>query len=62
VLARPDEWLEGPGEAEWVVLIGGPGMGRSAILSAWLAPRVAAGAVVPHHFIRRPVSDWDRPR
>jgi hypothetical protein len=43
------------------VLTGGPGMGKSAILSAWLARREAAGAVVPHHFIRRQVIDWDQP-
>ena len=29
----------------------GPGMGGSAILTTWLAPREAAGAAVPHHFI-----------
>jgi hypothetical protein len=27
-------------------------MGKSAILAAWLARREAAGATVPHHFIR----------
>jgi WD40 repeat protein len=36
-------------------------MGKSAILSAWLARQEAAGAVVPHHFIRRQVADWDQP-
>ena len=61
MLARLDEWLDGPGEAGWVVLTGGPGMGKSAILSAWLARREATGAAVPHHFIRRQVADWDQP-
>jgi WD40 repeat protein len=61
VLARLDDWLLGPGESSWVVVIGGPGMGKSAILSAWLARREAAGAVVPHHFVRRQVADWDEP-
>ena len=61
VLARLDEWLLGPGEAGWVVVTGGPGMGKSAVLSAWLARREAAGAVVPHHFVRRQVVDWDQP-
>jgi WD40 repeat protein len=61
VLARLDEWLDGPGETGWVVLTGGPGMGKSALLSAWLARREAAGAVVPHHFVRRQVADWDQP-
>ena len=36
-------------------------MGKSAILSTWLARREATGAVVPHHFIRRQVIDWDQP-
>src|SRR6187402_710371 len=61
VLAQLDEWLLGPGEAGWVVITGGPGMGKSAVLSAWLARREAAGAVVPHHFVRRQVIDWDQP-
>ncbi|HWO20792.1 MAG TPA: AAA family ATPase [Kofleriaceae bacterium] len=61
VLARLDEWLLGPGEAGWVVVTGGPGMGKSALLSAWVARREAAGAAVPHHFIRRQVADWDQP-
>ena len=61
VLAQLDEWLLGPGEAGWVVITGGPGMGKSAVLSAWLGQREAAGAVVPHHFVRRQVVDWDQP-
>jgi WD40 repeat protein len=61
VLARLDEWLLGPKQVGWAVVTGGPGMGKSAILSAWLARREAAGAVVPHHFIRRQVADWDQP-
>src|SRR5688572_20292448 len=61
VLARLDEWLLGPDDTGWVVVTGGPGMGKSAILSAWLARREAAGAVVPHHFVRRQVIDWDQP-
>jgi len=36
-------------------------MGKSAILSAWLARCELAGAVAPHHFIRRQVADWDQP-
>jgi WD40 repeat protein len=61
VLGQLDQWLDGPGETGWVVVTGGPGMGKSAILSAWLAQREAAGAVVPHHFVRRQVADWDQP-
>jgi hypothetical protein len=61
VLARLDEWLLAPGPSGWVVVTGGPGMGKSAVLSAWLAQQEAAGAVVPHHFVRRQVADWDQP-
>ena len=43
------------------MVTGGPGMGKSAVLSAWLLRREAAGAVVPHHFVRRQVVDWDQP-
>lgn len=43
----------------WVLVQGGPGLGKSALLSHWLgsleAPRW------PHHFIRRSVEDWDQP-
>jgi len=61
LLARLDELLVGDDADRWVVITGGPGMGKSAILSAWLARREAAGAVVPHHFIRRGAYDWDDP-
>jgi len=36
-------------------------MGKSALLAVWLARCEAAGAVVPHHFIRRGEYDWDDP-
>jgi hypothetical protein len=61
LLARLDELLVDDGTDRWVVITGGPGMGKSAILSAWLARREAAGAAVPHHFIRRGAYDWDDP-
>ena len=61
VLARLDELLLEPGDARWVVVSGGPGMGKSAILAAWLARREAAGAVVLHHFVRRQVDGWEQP-
>jgi hypothetical protein len=61
VLARLDEWLLGPDDTGWVVVTGGPGMGKSAILSKWLDRREAAGAAVPHHFVRRQVIDWGQP-
>ena len=61
VLARLDQWLLGPDDTRWVVVTGGPGMGKSALLSTWLARREAARAHVPHHFVRRQVIDWDQP-
>ncbi|HET7502378.1 MAG TPA: AAA family ATPase [Kofleriaceae bacterium] len=45
----------------WVVVTGGPGMGKSALLAAWLARREAAVDLVPHHFIRRGWANWDDP-
>jgi hypothetical protein len=60
-LAQLDQLLiYEPGD-RWVVVTGGPGMGKSALLAAWLARREAASAVVPHHFIRRGEYDWDDP-
>ncbi|HEY0994279.1 MAG TPA: AAA family ATPase, partial [Kofleriaceae bacterium] len=60
MLAQLDRWLDAPGERGWVVVTGGPGMGKSAILSAWLARHEAFGRV-PYHLIRRQVADWDQP-
>lgn len=62
LLARLDQLLVAGGGDRWVVVTGGPGMGKSALLAAWLARRDAAGAAVPHHFIRRGQYDWDVPR
>jgi hypothetical protein len=61
LLARLDQWLLADQTDRWVVVTGGPGMGKSALLSAWLARREAAGVLVPHHFIRRGEYDWDDP-
>jgi len=61
LLARLDHLLVDSEADRWVVITGGPGMGKSALLAAWLARRVAAGAVVPHHFIRRGAYEWDDP-
>jgi WD40 repeat protein len=61
LLAQLDQLLVNGDGDHWVVVTGGPGMGKSAILAAWLARREAAGAVVPHHFIRRGQYDWDDP-
>jgi WD40 repeat protein len=61
LLGRLDQLLVESGTDRWVVVTGGPGMGKSALLAAWLARREAAGALVPHHFIRRGAYDWDDP-
>jgi hypothetical protein len=61
LLARLDQLLVDSATDRWVVITGGPGMGKSALLAAWLSRREAAGVVVPHHFIRRGAYDWDDP-
>lgn len=61
LLARLDQLLVEESADRWVVVTGGPGMGKSALLSAWLTRRAAAGELVPHHFIRRQWANWDDP-
>jgi hypothetical protein len=61
VLAELDRLLVADDTDRWVVVTGGPGMGKSAVLAAWLARHEVAGAVVPHHFIRRGEGGWDEP-
>jgi hypothetical protein len=46
LLAHLDALLVADGVDRWVVVTGGPGIGKSAILSAWLTRREAAGAIV----------------
>jgi len=41
----------------WVLLLGGPGAGKSAIVAHTL--KVLPDA--PHHFVRRGIEGWDRP-
>jgi hypothetical protein len=61
LLTRLDQLLVAERADRWVVVTGGPGMGKSAVLAAWLARREAAGCPVPHHFIRRGWANWDDP-
>jgi hypothetical protein len=61
LLARLDRLLIEEAVDRWVVVTGGPGMGKSAVLAAWLTRREAAGDAVPHHFIRRGWANWDDP-
>ncbi len=43
----------------WLLVQGGPGLGKSALLSRWLGPPDAPRW--PHHFIRRGILGWDQP-
>jgi len=63
VLARVDDWLtDTQFPSGWMLLTGGPGMGKSAILAHYLGQLKKAGpSPVPHFFLRRGVEDWDRP-
>ncbi|HET7502486.1 MAG TPA: AAA family ATPase, partial [Kofleriaceae bacterium] len=61
LLARLDQELLNAPSQRWVAVTGGPGMGKSALLAAWLARREAGGDIVPHHFIRRGWANWDDP-
>ncbi|WP_437994096.1 TIR domain-containing protein [Sorangium sp. So ce145] len=62
VLAAIDRHLDGAGASgRWVLVTGGPGMGKSATLSRWLDVEEQRGHRAPHHFLRRDVMDWDRP-
>lgn len=48
LLARLDQLLVADRIDRWVVVTGGPGMGKSAMLAAWLAQREATGALGVH--------------
>jgi predicted MPP superfamily phosphohydrolase len=61
LLARLDRLLVTEPGDRWVLVTGGPGMGKSALLAWWLARRERAGDRIPHHFIRRGEYDWDDP-
>ncbi|OJT17291.1 hypothetical protein BO221_45020 [Archangium sp. Cb G35] len=62
VMAELEALLLGGPSRGWVLVKGGPGMGKSALLTEWLKRREGAGLPVPpHHFLRRGVEDWDRP-
>jgi WD40 repeat protein/predicted MPP superfamily phosphohydrolase len=47
--------------AGFVLVLGGPGMGKSALLSRWLDLRGEGGKTMPHHFIRRGDRGRDEP-
>jgi WD40 repeat protein len=60
VLAEVESLLNGAPRG-WVLVKGGPGLGKSALLAMWLKQQEDAGHRVPHHFLRRGVEDWDQP-
>ncbi len=53
--------LRDVGTRGWVLVKGGPGMGKSAILAHYLDRLEGNNQRVPHHFLRRGVEGWDRP-
>ncbi len=55
VLTELDALLLGGSSRGWVLVKGGPGLGKSALLAEWLRMREVAGHCVPHHFLRRGV-------
>ena len=61
LLASIDEWIESAGTRGWLLIIGSPGAGKSALLSH-LVRRMSDGEEQPpHHFLRRGHADWDLP-
>lgn len=54
--------LRGSASRGWVLVRGGPGLGKSALLAEWLKRREQAGEPLPpHHFLRRGEEHWNRP-
>lgn len=60
VLGKLSAWLVGEQALHqgWVLLLGSPGVGKSAIVNRLLE---ALPGPPPHHFIRRGNEGWDRP-
>jgi len=59
ILVEIDQWLSAH-ERGWLLVTGGPGLGKSAILNEWLRRHEQAGRFTAVHFIR-PQSEWDQP-
>ncbi|MBL9004056.1 MAG: AAA family ATPase [Myxococcales bacterium] len=60
-LEQLDRWMLEEDDPRYVLVTGGPGFGKSALLSEWLRRRERAGDIVPHHFLRRGHRNWDQP-
>jgi CHAT domain-containing protein/NACHT domain-containing protein len=61
VLAVLDQLLVDDGIDRWVVLTGGRGKGKTALLARWLARRAVTRDLVPHHFVRQQRHDRVEP-
>lgn len=62
VIQQIHGWLNGERALArgWVLLLGGPGVGKSAIVTRVL-DMLEGSTPTPHHFIRRGNEGWDRP-
>jgi hypothetical protein len=60
VLAEMDAWIE-TRDSGWLLVTGGPGLGKSALLDRWARGREQAGQPIAVHFIRRGHKDWSEP-
>jgi WD40 repeat protein/nucleoside phosphorylase len=74
-LTGPEQWLgredvfreldrllprEGAARA-WVLVRGGPGLGKTALMARYVQRLQASGEAVPHHFLKHDRGDWARP-
>ncbi|MCX4239758.1 CHAT domain-containing protein [Paraliomyxa miuraensis] len=60
VLASMDRWIEGH-DRGWLLVTGGPGLGKTAILNRWALGREDKGLPIAVHFIRGGHRDWADP-
>jgi WD40 repeat protein/serine/threonine protein kinase len=60
VLAQIDSTLA-ENDNGWLLLLGGPGLGKSALLNHWLIRRERAGLPTAFHFVRRNHKNWAEP-
>ena len=61
IFAEIDAWLD-VHDSGWLLITGGPGLGKSALLDQWLRRRSSAGLLTAFHFIRRGQKNWADPK
>ncbi|QRK06707.1 SIR2 family protein [Archangium violaceum] len=62
ILSKLNELLLGDGARGWVLVKGGPGLGKSALLVEWRKRNAGrAGLGMAEHFLRRGEEQWERP-